>query len=403
MAGSDQVTVILKGVVWEGWLSFEISNDFEEMTGEASLVISEQPGNPLPADIGDTAQILLAGQSVINGFIKNVEGEITDQSHTINYTIKDKTDDLIKSTIGPDLKIKPPTTLKQVAEKTVKHMGLDVKVIDKVNPPPFKQGEVVVSDITDRGSKFLDSWVRKRNAVFNTDGNGDLVINQNQKQLSSYALHSGPEDDPANNILSSKYSNSEEGRSNEYAASGQKSPNDKEFWESRPKGDPLGAADAMATNWGKAHDTAIRPQLKLHFRGKRGMQGGTPKEAAQWAANVNRARNFKYSCTVAGFTQGPGGALWWPGLLVPIYDFHWNIDHTLFLKTVSFKKDGDGGAIADLSFTVEDAYSPQAEPDGAQSRSKKRPLGASEKGRFNPDYFSNKYDGDTGVRRIKGR
>lgn len=281
-------------------------------------------------------------------------------------------------------------------------MGLNVNVVDKVSPEAFKQGEVVFGDIEDRGQQFLDNWAKKRGIVLNTDGNGDLVLNQNQKKLSNYKLHSGPEGS-INNILSSSYSNSEEGRSSEYNASGQKSPNDKEFWENRAKNDPLGSAKAMATNLGKAIDSAIRPQLKLHFRGRKGMQGKTPEEAAKWTANVNRARNFTYKCKVQGFTQGLTGDIWWPGLLVPVFDYHWNIDHTLFLKTFNWSKMWGEAGSSDLEFTVEDAYSPQAEPSGEQNRNNKKPLGGSQKGRFQPDYNANRYDGDTGVRRIRGQ
>lgn len=392
MANSGEVQVILGGKPYIGWESVSLSNNFEETTGEAQLTISEQPGNPLPADIGDECQIILAGTPVLTGFIKSVEGTLDYGSHSINLTAKDKTDDLIKSTIGPELNIKAPVDLKQVAEKTIKQMGLDIKVIDKVSPEVFKQGEVVSGDIEDRGQKFLDQWAKKRGVILNTDGKGNLVLNQNQKEQSKYKLRSGPEGSN-NNILSSSYSNSEEGRSSEYNASGQKSPNDKEFWESRSKSDPLGSADAMSTNWGKAIDTAIRPQLKLHFRGRKGMQGKTPEETAKWSANVNRARGFTYKCKVQGFTQGLGGSLWWPGLLVEVLDWHWNIDHILFLKSVAFNKTWGEGATTDLEFTVEDAYTPQAEPSGDQNRNKKTPLGGAKKGRYDPD---------TGVRRIRG-
>lgn len=402
MAGSDEVRVLLNGIPFEGWKTVSHSNNFEETTGEAQLTISEQPGDPLPADIGDECQIILAGKPVLTGFIKSVEGSLEWGSHEINLTAKDKTDDLIKSTIGPKLEVKAPIDLKKVAEKTIKHMGLDIKVIDKVSPEVFKQGEVVFGDIEDRGQYFLDNWAKKRGVVLNTNGKGDLILNQNQKEMSKYKLNSGPEGG-VNNVLSSSYSNSEEGRSSEYNTSGQKSPNDKDFWESRPKSDPLGSAKSMATNWGKAIDSAIRPQLKLHFRGRKGMQGKTPEESAKWAANVNRARGFTYKCKVQGFTQGLGGDLWWPGLLVAVSDWHWNIDHILFLKSVAFSKTWGEGATTDLEFTVEDAYSPQAEPNGEQNRNKKKPLGDSPKGKFTPDYNANRYDPDTGVRRIKGR
>lgn len=392
MANSD-AQVILNGSAYDGWEKISVSNSFEETTGAAKLTISEQPNDPLPADIGDEAQIILAGKPVLTGFVKKVNGTFGYGQHEITLTLKDKTDDLVKSTIGPALNLKAPIKLKDVAEKTIKEMGLDIKVIEKVQTEIFKQGEVVSGAIDERGQRFLDSWARKRGIILNTDGEGNLVLNQNQKERASAALISGAEDTESNNVLSSTYDNSEEGRSGKYSAVGQKSANDKDYWEGLSKSDPKGSAKAMQSQWGHAFDTAIRPQLKLHFRGGRGMQGQTPEESAKWAANINRARNFTYKATVQGFTQGLGGALWWPGLLVPVRDYHWLIDQVLFLKAVSFTKTWGEGGKTDLDLTVEDAYSPQAEPQGAQARTKITPLGGVKKGRYDPD---------TGVRRLKG-
>lgn len=400
MAGSEEVQVILNGQEFTGWKKFSFSNDFEDVTGEASLVISEQPGNPLPARLGDECLIRVANVPVITGFVKDVSGPHEFTSHDITLGIKDKTDDLLKSTVGPDLQLKAPIDLKQVAEKTIGHMGLNISVIDKVGAAPFKQGEVVSGDISDRGHRLLDSWASKRNVILNTDGAGNLVLNQNQKQLSTYRLYKGPEGS-LNNILASTYKNSEEGRSHEYNASGQKSPNDIEFWESRPKNDPLGAADVMSTNWGKAFDSAIRPELKLHFRGRRSLQGKTPEELAVRTANINRARGLTYKARVQGFTQGLGGRLWWPGYIFEVYDWHWQINHLLFLKAVAFTKD-ENASITELDFTVEDAFSPQAELSGDESRNKKTPIGGTQKGRFSAVPSGNDYDPDTGVRRLKG-
>lgn len=45
MAASDELKVILNGNEFRGWKTVSGSNNFEEITGEAQLTISEQPGN----------------------------------------------------------------------------------------------------------------------------------------------------------------------------------------------------------------------------------------------------------------------------------------------------------------------------------------------------------------------
>ena len=53
MAGSEQVQVFLKGREYIGWKKVSFSNNFEDITGEAQLTISRQPGERLPARKGD--------------------------------------------------------------------------------------------------------------------------------------------------------------------------------------------------------------------------------------------------------------------------------------------------------------------------------------------------------------
>jgi prophage tail gpP-like protein len=97
------------------------------------------------------------------------------------------------------------------------------------------------------------------------------------------------------------------------------------------------------------------------------MQGKTAKEQAKWRANTMRAKSNEYVCTVAGFTTA-GGALWWPGKLVPVYDYWWEVNADLFLKEVEFSKDHSKGAITQLKFSLEDSFKSQAGRGSAAGR-----------------------------------
>lgn len=370
---SEQVTVVANGGAFGGWLSVTVAQDFDEAVGKCTLVISEQPGKPLPLNLNDDVQVVIAGQPVITGYVYKINCSHGFGDHKITLQIRDQTQSLVDSTVGPGTEFKPPVTLKEVAEGTLKNMGLShIKVIDKANPEPYRQGgEVPVAAIDDGGHKWLDKWTGRRNVVFNTDGAGNLVINRNMATAPTFVLIKEPEDSPANNVLKAKFENSLEDRHAEKKVAGQKSTNDIDYWENRPKGDAAAQANPLSENWGGAKDPTVRADRVQHMRGGDGIEGKTPEQAARWRANLAQARNLTYDATVQGFTQG--GKLWWPGELVAVNDYHALISDVLFIKGVEFKKDWGGGSQTSIKCTSKSAFSDKG-PDGPK-RGSQRGLG----------------------------
>lgn len=379
MAG-DSVIVILNGSPFTGWEDVKISQAFDQATGEGELTISEQPGNPLPADVGDTAQIILAGQPVLTGHVHAVHARHDHKRHPIRLTLRDKTQDLIDSTIGPKQEYPAETTLKKVAEGTLQKMGLSsIGVIDKANPDPYRKGGELPKAMRDTGGfDWLDMWARKRQVVLTTDGKGNLVIDRNQKRRLGGFLYKSFEDSPLNNILRAEYSNSDFGRHNKHVCAGQKSPNDPD-WETKAKGYAPGQADPMSKNVREAIDSSVRPERRLHYTAGVGVEGDSPERAAKWRANLARARKYTFNATVAGFTC-QSGQLWWPGFVIPVRDDHFLISDELFIKEVTFHKDWKGGATTQVHCTFGDAYSDKAE--AGKSRTGKAGLGAKPTGSY---------------------
>ena len=363
------VVVLLNGIPFDGWLAIQVTQTFDQASGDGTIRMSPQPGVPLPIKLGDKAQILCAGEPVITGHVHRVWGEHDLASHVIQAQIRDNTQDAIDSTIGPKVDIDPPVALPDVMKKTLGTMGLDhIGVIDKVGAEPFKQGEKVSGAIDDYGHEFMEQWARKRDAVLTTDGKGNYVIDRNQgERLGAAFIHFGLPDDPLNNCEKSQFGIEDFQRHNGVAVAGQKSPNDKQFWESRGKDEPLGQAAQMSSRYGVASDPSVRKERKRHIRGGRGHQGKSPRESAKWRANSMRAKSNEYVCTVTGF-RAPGGALWWPGKIVPVYDYWWSLSADLFLKEVSFTKDWGKGACCSLKFSIEDAFKDQAGATGGSGR-----------------------------------
>lgn len=363
---NTRVVIIVNDMPFEGWVAARCSQAMDMATGDLQLTFSAQPGRPLPIKRGDRIQALFAGQPVLTGFVRSLSGQHDIKHHPIMARCRDKTGDLVQSTIGPKLDINPPTTAADVARRTLKVMGIGgVKVIDNLKgAEPFGPGEKVSGPIDMTGHEFLDAWVSKRFGLITTDGKGNLVLDRNTKDKRADPgsfLHFGPPDDPLNNVTSSSFSVDDFDRSNAHAVAGQKSPNDRATWESRPKGEPLAQAKTFANRYGVAYDESVRKSLRKHSRGGSSMSGKTPKGAAKWKSNSSRAKSNEYVAVVPGFCQ-PSGKLWWPGILVPVYDYWWELEAELLLKSVTWSKNWPKGAETTLHFTLADGFTDQAGP-----------------------------------------
>lgn len=355
-----RVIVIINDRPFAGWTSARATQSMDMAVGDAQVMFSAQPGNPLPIKRGDKAQVLFAGQPVVTGFVRKLSGQHDIKHHPITAQIRCKTGDLVQSTVGPKLDIDPPCTLADVCRKTLGVMGIKgVGVIDRLNADPYGPGEKVSSPIDMRGHEFLERWAAKRFGLLTTDGKGNLVLDRNQGRRSASVLHFGLPDDPFNNVESSSFSVDDFDRFNAHAVAGQKSSNHKSHWEGRPKGDPQAQAKTVSNRFGVAHDPSVRQSLRKHSRGGDGMQGKTPKGAAGWKSNTARAKSNEYVAVVPGFCQ-PNGQLWWPGFIHPVYDYWWELDTELLLKSVAWTKNWPKGAQSILTFTLKDGFTDQA-------------------------------------------
>ena len=94
MASNDDVEVKVNGSVFDGWKQVSFSNEFEKLSGQMNLSLSEQPGKPLPIYVGDKMELTLAGKRVLTGNVKSIEADNGFDAHGISIVARDKTNDL---------------------------------------------------------------------------------------------------------------------------------------------------------------------------------------------------------------------------------------------------------------------------------------------------------------------
>lgn len=362
----DDIQVLINGGLLDGMLEYTSHHGMDKATGTCDIKISPSPNVQMPVKLGDKIVCIVAGRPVLTGHVHEVDGDDEWNHDHRTFHARDKTQDAIDSTVGPQKAPKPPVGLADVMRQTLGGMGLgSIGVIDNINPEKFEQGEVPSGGIEEHGHAFFDRLARQRQVLLGTDGKGNYTIDRNTGKRGSGFLWRAAPDDPRsslNNIIKAKYRNTDLNRHNQHSVSSQHSTNDKDYWEGKPKGFQPAQAGPLSKEYGIGYDDDVRQERRKHTRASHSLQRGRTKGAAAWRSNVAKARGFQYIATVAGLTQSPVpgadfGEPWWPGLIIPVYDYKYEIESDLLIVDVKFHKTWPGGTVTELTFSYPDSYS----------------------------------------------
>lgn len=362
------IDILVDGTPYTGQLEYRSMHSYDKLSGVVDLKIATTPDQPMPIKMGDEFEAQLNGQSVLSGHVHEIDGDEGWEHDWRMIHARDATQDFIDSTVGPLDILPPPVTLKQLLEQVVASMGLKLKVIDNVNPEPFTAGEVPSPAIDEPGHSFSDRLAQARQVILNTDGRGSIVIDRNKgtQRLGKAAIFRGqPPPAPStslSNVLKAQYRITDLNRANLYAVSSQLSPNDKNHWEGMDKGAADAQGGPISKEYGVAHDAHVRGVRRKHIRAEHAIQKGKTKGAAAWRSSVAKSRGFQYIVTVTGFEAEPG-KLWWPGFIVPVTDYKYDIEAELLIVDVRFHQTWHGGKTTEMTLTYKDSFTDQEAGD----------------------------------------
>lgn len=344
----------VNGEVYEGFLEANASIFLDKLTSTFKFRTTSDDAKALPFVGGEECVILVSNQKIITGFIESVEVDGDKDTHNISISGRDKTCDLLDSTIGSLSDIKAPISLKRIIQKVIRHIGTDIDVIDKVNPRLFSKTEDITAPEPGQDAwELIEKYARKRQVLLSSNADGDIVITE------SDAIHSGVTlqhkvNDNTNNVLkySVKYDTTE--RYNLYEMITQMSP--------------IAAMIAQLTNAGivnqsaKSVDNNVRKGRQFVLVAESPGSGSEQKLRVDWERNVRKARARVYGATVNGF-RNDNGNVWAINELVFVNDEFAGIHADMLINSVSFSINSDSGRSTILELVEKDAFSiSQAEP-----------------------------------------
>lgn len=336
----------VKGKQYSGFLAMTAKTTIDTLCNSFSLQSGPGVNAKLPFSIDDECVIYVDGEPIITGFIEIITGYGDVDSAVLNAIGRDKTCDLLDSSIGTLSDIKPPMSLKRVVELVIQHIGADIDVQDMAGAF-FEQGEdLLAPEPGDNAFEFLEKAARKKSVILSSNSEGNVVLYSANAKTIRAGIINKPSD-PGHNVLTYNFEYNKTERFNRYETVGNMNVN---LLQLLGKIQPSKVVDQR----GHVTDKAVREGRQFVIA--RENSGGTTTmgNRATWESDFRRARSRKYNAVVSGY-RNQAGDIWTPNTIIKVVDERANIDDYMLINSVTFRFDQDGRK-SEVELINKDAY-----------------------------------------------
>lgn len=339
----------VNGAEFEDFVSANVEIRLDALSNTFSFSMTAKDAEPLPFTGGEACQVVVDGETVLTGYIEVVNISGDGSTHTIDIQGRDKTGDLLDSSIEAISDIRAPITLKSIIEKVLKHIELGISVVDNVSPEPFNKAEdLAAPEAGQNAFEFIEIFARKRHVLLTSDGDGNIVIAQSSGAKVNAELRHQVHSD-SNNVQAYSVSYDSTGRFNLYRSASQLNPIAALF-------SGTVSPASIVSQSGGVTDAEIRTGRQHILIAEAPSSNAQNDDRATWEANIRKARGKLYSATVDGY-KNQAGDLWSINTLVTVISDFADINAEMLVNTVSFSLDVDGGQSTTISMVERNAYS----------------------------------------------
>lgn len=379
------IVIEVNGREYDNVVSAVISRSIEDITSAFSVVMTIDDFNTFPFKVQDEVRILVEKKAVLTGFIEELDMSYDKSKHAIQVNGRDKTMDIVDSSIIGPVNLSPKISLKSVIEKVISVNGITgITVIDNVSPELFEEDDIVTSEVGENMFDFIRRYCALRQVVATTDGDGNIVISRGaDTRLNARLVHRHTKVDREivanftgivsgsilrsvtreNNILSASVRYSTTDRFNKYIVKSQQNLNALNI-----NGGDI-TSSSVVSQQGSATDSEVRSSRAMVISGDSSNSVQTAKQKATWEANIRRVKSFEYSCRVAGFlAEENPGVLWQPNRLIQVVDEKAKVDSELLIRSVRYNFNKQDKS-TELVLGYKDSYTLNAEQQAVEARS----------------------------------
>lgn len=333
---ADALALTVGGLAFAGWKSVRVRLSMEHCASGFDLGVSDLFANFVMdrQDIapGEACELVIGRETVITGYVDEVELSIDAGTHQVQVSGRDKTADLVDcSAVGKAGQWRG-LRIEQIAAELAKPFGVAVRT-------QVDTGKALTSFALQEGETVFEAIQRAaqiRGLLLVTDGLGALVITRAGVNRVTTPLTLG------GNILTARARHDMRDRFSVYAAKGQV-PGTEWSW-----GKAASQLKAVAFDSGVVRH---RPMI---------ITNDAPDVAASladrvwWEANQRAAKSLEVHVTVQGWRHAHG--LWRPNTLVNVLAPELKIEDELLIVGVEYSLD-ENGSTTRLALTRSDAFS----------------------------------------------
>lgn len=342
------LAIEVDGTEYTSFINAEVNVRLDALTNTFRFQASSDNKKPMPFGVGQSCRIASENNLILTGNIEliNVDGDST--SHTIDIAGRDKTGDLLDSTIGSLSDIRAPISLKRIIEIVIAHIGADITVVDLENPAIFTKAEdITAPEPGQLAWDFIENYARKRQVLLTSNELGQVVITKSSGvEVDAIVKHKLRSND--NTVLKYAVSYDTTGRFNKYVMLAQSNPLALIFAGNISN-------KSIVNQNSQIFDDLIREGRQLALVAETASSSADLKKRVQWDANIRKARGKIYSATVRGHKNQTGN-LWAINKLVKVEDDFAGIDSRMLVNFIKFSSNKESADTSILSFVEKNAY-----------------------------------------------
>lgn len=339
MIGNEKVSLLVNGTIYRGWLSVSLRRTIKAISGGYSLGVTDvwtKDGRPFPVIPGDECTVKFDEDTVITGYVDDVNPSYNKDTHSISVEGRDKAADLVDCSAGTDPGEHLNISLEALAKKLCTPFGITVKmqvtgggISDRFPLWKVHPGESVF--------ETLDRAAKTRQVLIFSDGLGSIIISRTGTTKATTQLVEGK------NILEGRAKYSHRDRYSRYTVKSQLGG-----WSAEVSPDTATGVIATST------DATVKRFRPLEIVSEASVDTKTAKKRVDWEKSVRQGRSSVFTVDVEGFRQGDG-TLWLPNTLVQLKSPWLGVDRELLITEVSYQQTSDGSK-ATLELEAKEAF-----------------------------------------------
>jgi prophage tail gpP-like protein len=345
------VTIEVDGIRYDGWDNLTVNKSLQTFCGSFSFTTTASDASKqFPIKQRAQVNIYVNDTKVITGYVDKISIWHSGEGyHNINISGRDRTVDLLDSTLG-GITFTSPITLKAITERILNFLELDktIKVIDPYNLPKIKT--VSTPKVGSNCHDFLQAYAAQNNVLLttNNDGNIQFVKAGTERYKTTLSTLKGD----SQTIKSGNLVLDDSKRFHLYSLSATTAPINI-LKDAKLNTDKKKNIDKNTS----VIDDKIRPSRKFYFKNDDDISDDQVTiKRVKWEANYRRAQSLKASLVVSGFKPLNDEGIWELNKNVRIIDTALNLNSHLLITRIKFTKSNDDGSETTLTCLTNDAF-----------------------------------------------